>query len=338
MPSSWSLVVATLNREDVLVRSLRANVRQARRPAQVIVVDASDGWERTRDRVMAEVAATDGSGIEWIYVRSEVRSLTYQRNRGIERCVSDVAFLLDDDSFMYSGCAETIMRIYEADPDGRIGGVSAWLAEGHEGEPSKADRKSLASGVVRAAERLWWQDMLFLPYDGHYYTRDAGDTDDPVIGVPLFHGCRMTFRTPVVRKVGGFDEMLIGTAFGEDCDFSYRVSRTHSLRLAKKAFLHHEQVPVARPRRELNTALVLLNAIALYKANGGAHPALVAYKFLLQRAALELARDCARPRKWMPYTTGILRAARFLPEVLALDETALRVEYKRIQQAIRDVG
>lgn len=340
MGLSWSLIVATLNREEVLIRSLRANVRQTRLPAQVIVVDSSANWQGTRDRVGREIAP-EWPGVEWDYVGSDRRSLTHQRNLGLARCTSDVAFLLDDDSFMYHDCAERIMSVYDADLREEIGGVCAWLAEQPEGSPAPERRRNgLGSRLVRAAERLWWQDKLFIPYDGHFHQHDVGARGEDVIPVSLFHGCRMTFRTSAVRKVGGFEEMLIGTAYGEDCDFSYRISRNHAILAAPKARLHHEQVPVSRPKRELNTALILLNAIALYKVNNPRESgaAWIAYKFLLGRAALELLRDCARPRKWMPYTRGVFRAARFVPTVLSLDEKALREGYASIQEELRKLG
>lgn len=340
MALRWSLAVPTLNREDILVRSLLANVRQSRPPSQVVVVDSSAGWERTRDRVMREVAP-ELPGAEWIYLGSEVRSLTHQRNLGLARCTGDVVFFLDDDSFMYRSCAEEVMRVYEADDRGEIGGVCASLADRLEGaaeaaEPALETRRGVAGSLLRLAHRQWWQDRLFIPYDGRFHVRPVAGLTDDVVPVPLFHGCRMTFRASAVRQAGGFEEMLTGACYGEDIDISYRVSREKALVWAKKATLRHEQVPVARPKRELNTALVLLNAIALYKIYGpkvSAAPRL-AYSFLLERATLELLRDCARPRRGMPYTSGVVRAARYAPTILSLEGDVLRERYKAIQKEL----
>ena len=124
---TWSLVVATLNREDCLVRSLRANTAQSRPPKQVIVVDSSADWEKVRARVLTELAPRT-PGIEWVYLPSDQRSLTRQRNLGFVHCTSDIAFFLDDDSFMYPDCAEEIMGVYEADVNAELGGVCAGLA------------------------------------------------------------------------------------------------------------------------------------------------------------------------------------------------------------------
>src|SRR5258708_11671100 len=159
MALTWSLAVPTLNREDILVRSLLANVRQTRLPSQVVVVDSSDGWQRTRERVLAEVAP-QLPGAEWIYIGSDVKGLTRQRNLGLARCTGDVVFFLDDDSFMYRDCAEHVMQVYEADAEGRIGGVCASLADRLEGAPVAAqkpveDRSGLPGRGLQLAHRQW---------------------------------------------------------------------------------------------------------------------------------------------------------------------------------------
>lgn len=344
MSLQWSLAVATLNREDILLRSLRANVHQTRPPRQIIVVDSSENWQRVRDRVLGEVAP-EAPDVEWIYVGSDIRSSTHQRNMGLARCTSDVVFFLDDDSFMYRDCAEEVMRVYEADDKELIGGVCASLTERLEGDPAPeghpGDAKSdgLGSRLMQFAHRQWWQDKLFIPYDGSFYQRDVEGLAADIIPVAMFHGCRMTFRANAVRSAGGFEEMLIRTAYGEDIDLSYRVSRKQALVASPKALLRHEQVAVARPKRELNTALVLLNAIALYKVHGTASGSAQrrAYTFLIDRAALEFIRDCVRPRRWMPYTVGVLRATRFVPTILALDAETLRKEYVGIQRQLYEL-
>ncbi|MGH7440300.1 MAG: glycosyltransferase family 2 protein [Polyangiaceae bacterium] len=338
----WSLAVPTLDREDVLVRSLRANILQSRPPAQVVVVDASAAWERTRDRVLAEVAP-ELPGAEWIYLGSKVRSLTHQRNLGLGRCTGDVVFFLDDDSFMYRSCAEEVMRVYEADEGEEIGGVCADLADRLEGaaETDGEHRKGISGLLVNVAHRQWLQERLFIPYDGRFHERPVpglGRLGGDVEPARLFHGCRMTFRASAVRAAGGFEEMLTGACYGEDIDVSYRVSRDKALVMARRAALRHEQVPVARPRRELNTALVVLNAIALYRIHGREPGATAgaarACAFLLRRAALELLRDCARARRGMPCTRGVMRAVKYAPTVLSLEGDALRKRYIDIQREL----
>jgi GT2 family glycosyltransferase len=339
----WSLVVATLNREECLVRSLRANVQQSRPPKQVIVVDASTGWKDVRDRVLREVAPLAPS-VEWIYVGSAQRSSTYQRNRGLERCQSGIVFFLDDDSFMYRNCAETIMRVYEADQGESIGGVSAALAPTHESDDAKPEPTATDSQPrwSRALHALWDQEKLFLPYDGTYHVRElsAEQQQRGLHPLALFHGCRMTFRTNLVRAIGGFEETLRRTAFGEDCDLSYRVSRKHALVLSPSALLFHEQTPVARPKRMLNTTLILLNAVVLYRLHAPKERQSKRHVlgFLAKRLALEALRDGMRARFRAPCVRGALRALQYAPALLALDLETLGPEYAKLQDQLCQSG
>ncbi len=341
MPApSWSLVVATLNREECLLRSLLANSNQTRPPKQIIVVDSSADWEKVRARALAEVAPK-APHIEWIYMGSDQRSSTRQRNLGFAKCTADVVFFLDDDSFMYRDCAAEIMRVYEGDDRAEIGGVSATLESAHEGAAAPAARSEdgIAGRLKRAVQSMWDQEKLFIPYDGRFHRRPIGAREEALVSVPLFHGCRMTFRSEAVRAAGGFEEMLIRTAYGEDGDFSYRISREHALVVAPRAKLYHEQTPVFRPKRTMNTSLILLNAVALYKLN---HPRSasrrVAYQFLAKRALLELARDCAHPERKLPNTLGVLRALKRAPAVLSLEGESLRTRYVEMQRELFDRG
>ena len=255
MSLPWSLAVATLNREDILLRSLRANVHQTRPPSQVIVVDSSENWQRTRDRVMAEVAP-EGPDVESICLGSDVRSSFHQRNLGFARCKGDVV-ILDDDSFMYRDCAEHVMRVYEADDKEAIGGVSTTLADRLEDEPAprggppRSPSRRVGGLLMQLAQRMWWQDRLFIPYDGRFYLRDVEGLAADVIPRPPVSG--MPHDVPHERgsRSGRLRGDVIRTAYGEDIDLSYRVSRDRALVLAEKATLRHEQVPVQRPKREL---------------------------------------------------------------------------------------
>ena len=124
MPS-WSLCIATLNRHDVLLSALGNALRQTRPPGQIVIVDASDTWQDTKQAV--EEMTAGSAQIELCYVPAEERSSATQRNQGISLCTQDIVFMLDDDSFMHPTCAEELLRIYEADPDAALAGVAAAL-------------------------------------------------------------------------------------------------------------------------------------------------------------------------------------------------------------------
>src|SRR5947207_8770449 len=116
---SWSLIICTYKRELVLPRCVRCAVASTRRPAQVIVIDASPYWERTRDTVLEEFEAAN-PGIQFVYVGARRASLMAQRNQGLEHCTGDIAFMLDDDSLLFPDSAQRIMEVYDADVNNQV--------------------------------------------------------------------------------------------------------------------------------------------------------------------------------------------------------------------------
>jgi glycosyltransferase involved in cell wall biosynthesis len=341
----WTLVICTLDRFAVLKQALRAALSQSRRPAQIIVVDASADWERCRDEVMRDFAPLQTS-TEWIYLGSDQRSLTHQRNVGLRACTSEIVFFLDDDSFMYPDCAAEIMAIYERDMNRRIGGVSAMLSPINPLLESNPETRSIASdAAVRSygpvsefIHSFWQQYKLFIPYDGSYHSHaaDLGSLEPQVSEELLFQGCRMTFRTDAVREAGGCEEVLIRHCFAEDVDISYRVSRRHAIVLTHKALLFHALTAASRAGKAIQATLVILNAVVLYCLHTSLRSGLrrVVYGFALQRLVVETVRDTFKPWRGYPNARGVMRALRLMPGVLRRTSTELRRDYPSMQREI----
>ena len=344
---SWSLVVCTLNRQKVLEASLRTVISQTRLPKQIIIVDASDNWEASKNSIF-NTLVRESESIQWIYVGSERKSSSYQRNRGLEYCESEVVFYLDDDSFMYSDCAEEIMEVYEKDEAGIVGGVSTLLAnqmptselanktndETETAPPPEIKRNILLEYFIK----LWDQPELFIPYDGKFYTHDISELAQrtSIFSDILFHGCRMTFRTSIVRELGGFEEGLIKNALGEDSDLSYRVSRKYALVIASKAKLFHLYTEVARISRYTNSVIIILNSAFLFLVNTPPTfgSKLVIYRFAIKRLFLELIRDLTKPKRGFPHSGGTLKAVLSLDKMFNQEKSQLRSWYQDFQADI----
>jgi glycosyltransferase involved in cell wall biosynthesis len=355
-----SLVVCTLNRQEILEQCLWAAIVQTRQPNQVIIVDASDNWEASKAHILSHIAVKLDQA-EWIYLKSEQKSLTHQRNLGLERCTSEIVFFLDDDALMYPDCSEQIMRVYEQDQVGLVGGVGAVLADAPpaeilpnqttNGTDDRADLtetssfsesvppESIKTRLGRWVQRFWSSENLFLPYDGHYHTYDisALAKEVSVATEVVLHGCRMTFRATAVREVGGLDEVLIRAAIAEDDDISYRVSRKYALVAATQAKLFHQQTPVARLKRFPNTVVLILNIAVLFLLNATVNPKeLIVYRFAIGRLLLEFLRDCAKPQRGFPHTRGVFYAVLQLGKIISMTQEELRFWYPKFQADFLD--
>lgn len=87
MTLNWTLAICTYNRPHFLVETLRHALGQTRPPAEVVVVDASDDWEDTREAMVAEFER-HWDEVRLVYVPAEVRSLTFQRNQALRLATS----------------------------------------------------------------------------------------------------------------------------------------------------------------------------------------------------------------------------------------------------------
>jgi GT2 family glycosyltransferase len=352
MSLTWSLVVSTLNREEVLPVCVEQALNQTRPPHQVIVVDASDHWRATRDRLIGSLAARFPKA-RWVYEPASERSLALQRNQGLRHATSDVVFLIDDDSLMYPDCAAEIMRVYEADVEGKIAGVEAEAVdESPVGRASLGDRKATGSatenpeskGLLGRIKHWAWRNIflmdagkLFVPYEGRYPKRDLPETVRhlDIWPIELFQGYRMTYRREVIQKVG-FEPLMRYYCAGEDLDASYRASLHGALVIANRAKLHHYQSAGGRAGRFKVAVLSATNQAVCLRKNTSRLTRFknIYYRLMCRRFLAEAMKDLLSRRWKLPQARGILVAGRHAPAIFRMPERRLSDWYVKFQHQL----
>jgi GT2 family glycosyltransferase len=346
----WSLVIATYNRPDSLRECLRFAIAQTRPPSEIIVIDASDNFESNRQTILGDVRPRASANIKWRYEKAANRSSTHQRNQGIKLATGDILFLIDDDSYMHSTCAEAVMSIYESDTRCQVAGVGileTTISPGAVGDtgdnPEPLCSPSIKQKITDIFERELWADRLLLPYDGTYPDRPVPQELYAlnVTSTRYINGFRMTFRSSVIREVG-FDENLRRYAMGEDMDASYLVSRRGALVDAINARVFHAKAPEQRLSRYTTTLLGHINLAYLYRKKGR-NPRQLLAQFrlrLLRRLVFDLIRDVGSNRFSLPYVRADVRAFfklnalvacaedDFLPWFHSFQETTIRDDSK----------
>jgi GT2 family glycosyltransferase len=341
---SWALVIATYRREHILPRCLRLAVAQTRRPSEIIVVDASPGWETTRDATLAALRPAHAD-IRWAYVAADRRSSAAQRNQGVRLASADVVFLIDDDSLMYPDCAEQILRVYEADPGGAVAGVNAMHVpappdlpdDALARHPSEHGTTRQYSALARLARRLLRADDVFVPYDADFpqHPIPAAVQQLPVGPRPLMAGWGMTFRRAVCLREP-FEEILGYYAAGEDSDMGYRASRHGLLLTALEARLCHLGAGGGRLAPFVVAALGNLNPLVLHRlySTDLRRSRRRARGLLWRRFWILLAKDLSRLRLSLPNARGIVFAWRWLGRIFAKTEAELRAWYPAFQKQL----
>jgi GT2 family glycosyltransferase len=349
-PLSWSLVIATYQREKILCQCLQLAVAQTRKPVEIIVIDASDNWQNTRNQVLSDIASKHPE-IRWIYQAANQRGLPLQRNQGLELATADITFLLDDDSLMYPTCAEEIMRVYEADTEGVVKGVQSVLAPTPPGEITVDDvPKAVGSHRdqwipgIESFQRFIWRhlflmdaDFLCIPYDGEFpsYPVPASISHLNVHPVKIFHGCRMTFRREAIAQEQ-FEPLLLFYALLEDMDASYRVSRHGMLLETSDAKLHHFQSNSGRLSRYVVSVLSAMNqavCIRLY-SNDLIRDRNRFYRLTARRIIAEIFKDGLSRRWTLPQVRGLMLALKCAPQVFKMSNEELAQWYPNFQKEL----
>jgi glycosyltransferase involved in cell wall biosynthesis len=341
---SWALVVATYKRDNILLRCIRQAIEQSRPPTEIIIVDGSPDWEKTRDRVMAELATTCPE-IRWIYVPAKRPSSTEQRNQGIRLARADILFVIDDDSLLYSDCAEQILRIYEADESHAVAGVNAMHVPQAPDQPFEArddyisergstKRYGLLARLIRFLLRA---DDIFVPYDAEFpcHPIPAAIRGLRIGTRPLMAGWGMTFRRAVCLNEP-FEETLSRYAAGEDSDMGYRASRHGLLLTALEARLCHVGAEGGRLPPYIVALLGNLNPLVLHRLYSTnlkrSRRRLV--RLMARRFFILLCKDLASRKMSLPNARGLMAAWGQLDYVFSRSEAHLRAWYPEFQKRL----
>lgn len=344
----WTLCVSTINRLDSLELCVRCALAQTRLPSEIVIVDASDDWDVGRDRISALVA---GTGIPLTYLAARKKSLTVQRNQGIQVARADILFLIDDDSLLFPDAAKEIMRLYEAPGAGDVVAIGldarsdspvpeAVQPSGQKGTTAgKAALRLSHLGVISWINRevfMLTNDRLFFEYT----PRPCSFSADGFAALQLsdaryanhITGFRLTARRAIALKEP-FNALLLGYSALEDLDAVYRWRRHGYTIQSRKAGVYHYTATASRLSRKKSTQLCQTNIALFVRMNSKdlRHDGLFLSIRLLRRCLAELLKDALTQRFSFPGLRGVIAAAPVMFRVMTMPNDALPGWYERYQ-------
>jgi len=139
-------------------------------------------------------------------------------NLSIVQADSDYHLILNPDVILSPQCLVQGLTFLKDAPS--VAAISPAIEDG-EGHKQYACKRYptvldfLLRGFAPASVKGWFRKRL-----AWYEMQDLPETS-PSLNVPIISGCFMLFRTPVLHKVGGFDERYF--LYFEDFDLSLRV-------------------------------------------------------------------------------------------------------------------
>jgi GT2 family glycosyltransferase len=333
---TWGLLIVTYMRPQMLRRCVAAALAQSIAPIEIVIIDASPEWEKSREEI-SSLLAEFSQPVCFIYDKATTRSTTHQRNQGLKQMSADIIFSIDDDSLMHPDCAEKILEIYRKDREGTIAAVGAintpFLPGSKELQTVKKDEVPNKRFSLRQfLESQLKMEKHFVPYAGW---KKRNTSVDGAFSVYLLNGFSLTFRLQYGRQVP-WSEVLRYYALHEDADFCYRLSRFGDIVRADEALLCHMQEQGGRLSRKTTDKLRVLNLIALHKTFSDSLrlSAWNIAKSFSQFAVLYLVIDLGRRRFSLPTVRSYLYGLAMMPIIFSRDPSDFPDWYANLQTNI----
>jgi glycosyltransferase involved in cell wall biosynthesis len=251
---NFDIVIATRNRPEALSLSIPSMLQQSRLPRTMVIVDSSDNHQEIV-KLVSSLTHEVRFPVKVLQARA---NRAHQRNVGIDHATSQVIMFPDDDALWWPGVAEAIMRVYERDDRGIIGGVCAGDAET---SPLTDDQRTSSGYKMKRFDRFLRRiapmryrlnDLLCpSPFRLHgqslWKKFDFYDwfAEENVVPVEYMTGFRMSFKRDAIDRIR-FNEVLSAKKTRTtylDIDACFGVARTHLLVAACKAQVYHRKFP-----------------------------------------------------------------------------------------------
>ena len=294
-----SVIIATLNRPDDLMAVLESLYAQARFPEEILVIDQST--DRRTEQLVSDFQARYPEKAACLrYVYQEEKSLVKARNRGINCARGDVLSFLDDDVVLDERYFETILEVFERNP--QIVALSG---------NTRVDWPW--TGWKWTLRQVLHNIFLINHYNGRMTASGFGypiyeREIECAKQVEMLPGCNMNFRFSAIGEER-FDEWFTGYGYREDAEFSYRISKKGKVWMIPDARLVHNYSRTGRlSEEELKRMKIRNYYYVFHKFKGRSVVSALLFVYSLIGLSIEDFFEFIFKRseaKWKKFTSGI---------------------------------
>lgn len=194
-PRGVSVVIPTLNRELVLMDTVRDLFKQEFDNWELIIVDQSNKVNCVLLELLRE------SPVPARYFKAQFRGLPQARNFGWRQATKEIVLYIDDDI----RCSKYFLRAH----------YDAHMSYGAKLIAGGVDENGLKVSKKRTGQFHWWTATPVANFGASKSTYCLHPK-----------GCNFSITTDLLSKVGGFDEALtLGAALYEELEMALRVHR-----------------------------------------------------------------------------------------------------------------
>jgi len=205
-----SLIIPTFNREKVLCNSISCALNQDYSNYEIIVVDQTESHNFETQKFLNQLP----SNVK--IIKHQPPSLTCARNHGIAEAKGEIVVMIDDDVIIKRDFITQHLTHYD---DPNVIGVTGRIQQ----------KRKFINKVIPFIKNEFLQWVSYAEF-----------SDKRKKEAFRLAGCNFSFRKNSALQVGLFDENFIGTAWGEEIDFSLRLRLLNKkLVYNPKAYIYH---------------------------------------------------------------------------------------------------
>ncbi|MEM3393866.1 MAG: glycosyltransferase [Candidatus Methanomethylicia archaeon] len=233
-----SIIVCTKDRHKDLEKNLKSLSRQTYRPIEILVIDKSFGVETKN-------LCKKYKNVK--YFRQKGSGLPNARNFALKKAKGEIIIFLDDDCTVNKNYVKEIVNGFKKLKN--AGGLAGRVFQ----KSYAGQRKGVIYTLGKIYYKFFGISGIFITLDGIHKVLPTGfttlnwDKIKKTEEVDWIGGCGMSYPIKVIEDVGNFNEQLIGNAYYEDVEYSYRVKKAgYKLYILRKATIKHFITPVSR--------------------------------------------------------------------------------------------
>lgn len=202
-----TVAVPTLNRQQVLIATLRQIMAHEPPPTEILVLDQTKEYPPSIVEIL-ETWHIEGK-IRWL--RLPMPSVTKAMNQALIAARHEIVLFIDDDVVPEPG-----------------------MLAAHLAAHSEIGAELIAGRIIQP-----WQEGLDFASDDHFHFAVL----EPQ-WVDSFIGCNFSIRKEVALRLGGFDENFVRVAYNFEVEFAHRLrSNDYQIYFEPRACLHHLKSP-----------------------------------------------------------------------------------------------
>jgi GT2 family glycosyltransferase len=188
-----SIVIATYNRESVLIDSINSVLSQHYKNFELVVVDQTLHHEKTTQKFLDNL-----NDKRFRYFHVSPPSIAAAENFGISKARGEIVIFIDDDVIVNDQFIDSHVKAYD---NPSVGGVAGRIVE---------PGQQVSDTLYHLTSYGWAKRGGSLNY-----VKDSETTDA--------RGCNMSFRKTVLVELGYFDTQFVKNAYRFESDMCYRV-------------------------------------------------------------------------------------------------------------------